>query len=568
MLDGQVDYSVLRDEELLDVLRNIDAARFPLNYANLKVALTARGFAVAQAEGAPTRVSVEDPALTEGGIHRVEARFSPGRGLLAWLDPPRNDYRLVGAGLVFIGTHVVRVRARRLAFVIGLAFEQDLEFKKESITDVEHGGGMVRFVYREPGAKPRALSFWVQGGTTAEDVASRLPVARSAEFQPLLPSQIEFEAETHRRAPVTWVTLALVTLNLLAFVATLLGGAGLLKPSGSTYIEWGSNFGPYATSGDWWRLLTSNFLHLGLFHLLFNMWALAATGTLIERLLGSVRFAFVYVVAAIGSSFASLLWNPEVNSVGASGAIFGLYGVLLAVLRRGPRFVPGSIIVPMRNFTLIFVVVMLAAGLPTDGIDNAAHVGGLVAGFIVGLLIARPLSVTATRPRATDTVAFDDTTMFAVAAGVAALLLMAAMIATQQRARSLQGEALYYQTQRWLERAEAIAVERHEQIRQQLKADTLDDDTYADAIESSVLPTWVEAEKRLARVQMAAESPVHGRLQYLRAFAGSRRGAFELCVRAARLHDVEMGRACARQLEAGDQLVEEEKKRVSLSRPP
>jgi rhomboid protease GluP len=108
-------------------------------------------------------------------------------------------------------------------------------------------------------------------------------------------------------------------------------------------IAWGSNFGPYTTEGEWWRLFTSLFIHFGIAHLLLNMFALTAFGPLVERLFGSVNFLFVYLLAGIAGSLASIAWNPGINSAGASGAIFGILGALMAVQLRAGATIPMDI---------------------------------------------------------------------------------------------------------------------------------------------------------------------------------------------------------------------------------
>lgn len=556
MLDGQVDYSKLTAEQLFDVVRNIDAVRYPANFANLKAALEARGYVVTEDGG--RAVVARDPTAppaTEAPVLDVAARFSPGRGPLAWIEPVRNDYHLIGTGHVLVGSHYVRVRGRRLQLALGLPVEREFELHKQHITDVEHGSNMVRFVYREPGAKPKALTFWVENAAVAAELAGHLPAERAADFQPLLPVQVEFEERLLQRTPIAWLTTTLVVLNIAVFLVTLFAGANLFKPSGAAYAEWGSNFGPYTTSGEWWRLLTSMFLHFGIVHLLFNAWALAAIGPLIERLLGSARFALLYLVAGVAASLASISWQPLVNSAGASGAIFGLYGTLLAVLLRGRQFMPGAIIMPMRKFTLIFVSYALLLGFFAKGIDNAAHVGGLIAGFMLGLLLARPA-------RTTDSQPVDDASMFAMAAGASMLILVIGLAAAQHRAGSLQGDGRYVQTQRWLARMEHKAMTREDELWEMAKNNELNDDEFADAMDASVLPIWREAERRLANIELEAGSRLASKLEYLRQLATMRRRAYELCVRGARLHDRKILDKCVQELRSGDQWVEAETRRL------
>src|SRR5262245_31187047 len=124
--------------------------------------------------------------------------------------------------------------------------------------------------------------------------------------------------------PRVYVTAALIGLNVAVFAAMLLDGVHPLSPTPLDLIDWVADFGPLTTHGQWWRLLTATFLHIGFFHLMFNMWALSAFGPLVERQVGNVGFLVLYLVAGLVGSVASLWWNPLLVSAGASGAIFGV----------------------------------------------------------------------------------------------------------------------------------------------------------------------------------------------------------------------------------------------------
>jgi membrane associated rhomboid family serine protease len=157
---------------------------------------------------------------------------------------------------------------------------------------------------------------------------------------------------------------------------------------GSDLLNWGANFRPLTTDGQWWRLLTSTFLHGGLMHILANMYGLIFVGIFLEPLLGAKKYAFVYLLTGILASVASIWWYDATVSVGASGAIFGLYGFFLASLLL--KVFPPDFGKAFLASTLVFVVFNLLMGF-TGGIDNAAHIGGLLSGFILGLIMSRQL---------------------------------------------------------------------------------------------------------------------------------------------------------------------------------
>ncbi|WP_019948012.1 rhomboid family intramembrane serine protease [Hymenobacter aerophilus] len=183
-------------------------------------------------------------------------------------------------------------------------------------------------------------------------------------------------------------TPALLWLNLGAYLLLGLAGTNLVQPAGADLIRWGSNYSALTLPDQPWRLLTSVFLHGGIGHLLLNMLTLVFLGLLAERLVGSWRMAGVYLLSGVAGSLASLWWHSQgVNSVGASGAIFGLYGLLLATLARRPAAFSRQQRYTVGLFVLYFMVSSLVGGLEAHTTDNAAHVGGLLAGATLGALL-------------------------------------------------------------------------------------------------------------------------------------------------------------------------------------
>lgn len=183
-------------------------------------------------------------------------------------------------------------------------------------------------------------------------------------------------------------TPALLWLNLVAYLLLGLAGTNLLQPASADLIRWGSNYSPRTLPGQPWRLLTSMFLHGGFGHLLLNLLTLVFLGLLTERLVGSKRMLGVYLLSGLAGSLASLWWHSQgVNSVGASGAIFGLYGLLLASLARRPVAFSRQQRYTVGLFVLYFMVSSLVGGLEAHTTDNAAHVGGLLAGAALGAVL-------------------------------------------------------------------------------------------------------------------------------------------------------------------------------------
>ena len=172
-------------------------------------------------------------------------------------------------------------------------------------------------------------------------------------------------------------------------------GADLMNPNPAIHIRFGSNFGPLTWTGEEWRLLTSAFLHFGLIHIALNMFALYQGGGLVERLFGSTRFALIYLLSALSGSVASGWWDPLRNSAGASGAIFGVYGALLAFMAVRRADIPPSMLKSISSSALLFCLYSLVIGAAHPLIDNACHVGGLLGGFVAGVILARPFTLEA-----------------------------------------------------------------------------------------------------------------------------------------------------------------------------
>ncbi len=184
------------------------------------------------------------------------------------------------------------------------------------------------------------------------------------------------------------VTTALLVLNVVVFLLMAASGSSISDPSGQDLIRWGSNFSPFTLGGQYWRLVTHMFVHIGYFHLLMNIWFLYALGSACERLLGSVSYAVMYLIAGVAGGVASLAWHPITNSAGASGALFGILGAMIAAYKFGEFSMPRSYIQASLRSMLFCAGINLLWGM-TGGIDNAAHIGGLVAGFLFGLLVVK-----------------------------------------------------------------------------------------------------------------------------------------------------------------------------------
>ncbi|MCO4293781.1 rhomboid family intramembrane serine protease [Solitalea sp. MAHUQ-68] len=178
-----------------------------------------------------------------------------------------------------------------------------------------------------------------------------------------------------------FITPIIIDLNISIFVLMVITGVSIMEPDNESLIRWGANFRPITLEGQWWRLLTNCFLHIGILHLLMNMYALLNIAVLLEPILGRTRYLAAYLLTGIVASMTSLWWHDLTVSAGASGAIFGMYGVFLAMLTTD--IIEKTTRKTLLSSITVFVAFNLIYGLK-GGIDNAAHIGGLISGLVVG----------------------------------------------------------------------------------------------------------------------------------------------------------------------------------------
>jgi rhomboid protease GluP len=185
-------------------------------------------------------------------------------------------------------------------------------------------------------------------------------------------------------------TVVILVINLGMFLATALysmnaGRGNAMGIDTLTLIQFGAKFDPYVFAGQWWRLVTAGFLHGGLFHIFMNLWVLFDLGAQVDEVYGSSRMLVIYFLANIFGYFASAVFTSA-PSVGASAALFGLIGAMLALGVRHRGSAAGAAVRGM--YTRWVVYGLLFSFLP--GIDIYAHVGGLVAGFGVAYVAGQP----------------------------------------------------------------------------------------------------------------------------------------------------------------------------------
>jgi rhomboid protease GluP len=198
---------------------------------------------------------------------------------------------------------------------------------------------------------------------------------------------IGFEPPVQQRVvarPASVVTIALIVINVLIYLAMVLNGISATNPAPEAMVRWGANFGPLTLGGQWWRLFTACFLHFGIVHIGFNMYVLYQVGMNTEIIYGRVKYLFIYLLAGVVGNLASVWFHPDSVGAGASGAIFGVYGAFLGFLLIKRAVIPKMVMAQMVRSAAIFLGINLAYGLYSAETDLSAHIGGLVCGFVLG----------------------------------------------------------------------------------------------------------------------------------------------------------------------------------------
>lgn len=187
------------------------------------------------------------------------------------------------------------------------------------------------------------------------------------------------------------VSFALIAINILLFLLAVSRGVSMFSPATGDMVAWGANVAALTLTGDAWRLLSSMFLHIGLIHILLNMYMLFAFGPFAEERFGSARFALIYLLSGLFGSLASAAYHgfqgQIVVAAGASGALMGICGAYVGhwIVSKARDAVEEQLNMKPLAQTIGFNLVF---GFINPGVDNACHVGGLISGVILGIAFA------------------------------------------------------------------------------------------------------------------------------------------------------------------------------------
>jgi len=341
----------------------------------------------------------------------------------------------------------------------------------------------------------------------------------------------DFRLALFRRTPHAFVTPTLLGLNVLVFVVMIASGVSLMTPTSESLLRWGADYGPYTTHGQPWRLLTNTFIHVGVIHLAMNMIGLWQIGLLVERLLGNLGYAITYLLAGLAGSLLSVAWHPMTVSAGASGAIFGIYGALIAYLLRQRGSIPTVMLQSLQRAAVTFVILNVVVGLRAKGIDMAAHGGGLLGGLVVGLFISRPLADDPGRLK-----------QQAARVGAAALAVVVLLTLLLPKRADLAAELAAFQ-----QVEERVLLAYNDAIRKSA-AGQLSDDDVASVVERDVLPPWRAFQQRLAALKHVApeQQPM---ARQLSDYLAARERAWTKTAEALHRHDQSAAEAANQELQ-------------------
>jgi rhomboid protease GluP len=354
----------------------------------------------------------------------------------------------------------------------------------------------------------------------------------------------ELHRELWKATPRPLGTYSLMAVSVVVFAAMLLRGASPLEPAFQTLVRWGGDYAPFTLNGEWWRLFTSLFVHVGLFHLVVNLWALRDLGPLVERLLGTAGFLAIALVSGLAGSVACVAWYKDRVNVGTSGAIFGLFGALLGILLLSRRAVAKELLRQLRWSGLVFLGANIFFGVRRDGVEHPANIAGAAAGLLGGLVLGWRLTPGQAARRALAAAAF------------AAVACLALGVTVWFLPRPPKDYGKFRVAFAEFEEVQHRVLTLDREGRQRVQNKELTEDKFADLIEKDILPPWRDALHRLTEIQQPPpryQQAFPVLVEYLRAHEQS----WDLLVRAIRAKNQSLADDSGRERERANQKAQE-----------
>ncbi len=313
-----------------------------------------------------------------------------------------------------------------------------------------------------------------------------------------------FDARLKELTPVTWALYLVTGVNVAVWLANLGAGISAFKPLPSELLAWGANSAASVVEDrQYWRLLTATFLHGGFLHLALNMLGLWQAGVQLNRLHGNFQFLLIYLASGLAGSALSLHFSAQQSvSVGASGAVFGVLGALLVAMYQHRGQIPGVTSKNVMTSQGVFLVYALVQGFSKQGIDNAAHVGGLVAGCVLAWVLTEKIAAVATPARRLSTAAAG-----ALLSGMAVAALVLTTPAPTVHHRQLfefqSGLTRILPTMQATEKAFQADVKA-------LREGAMSEAQFAEALQTRHLPGYQSVQRALAPLDVPANDKVGG----------------------------------------------------------
>jgi membrane associated rhomboid family serine protease len=488
---GSTDFSGYSLNQLQDLQKFMDRAAYPRDSANLAAEIERRLAAAA--------VPVDNAANSASA-----GRFSSSDGWLGWLQGLRRRSPVFGAGELEILADTVRLSGNHRTW-LGSSAPREYRVQPGEIRNCAADGPTLRFEIKRRLIPARTIEFRTGNESEARALLAKLPETSTASFARRWQESREFNQRLDEIGSRRWLAPVLVLANIAVFVAMAIAGKTLDFSSDPTRLmDWGANYGPLTMAGAWWRLVSAFFLHANVVHLLLNMWVLWNVGRLTERLYGTALFAFLYFMSGICASLARIVWEPGIASVGASGAIFGMLGALLAMLLNPKARIPRSIAFAYWPSTLLFALFNLGSGFLDPFVDNVAHVGGLLSGFAFGWICVRPIDR-------------EHRAAFPLRqSAIAAVLAIAIAGASFVQLHGAHGRTTiteqFMLKRPWYVRGESETLQLWQQLAWRASSGTISEAEISERFDKDIIPFWKDAQTRLAaeipRVS-PAEKPLH-----------------------------------------------------------
>ena len=338
-----------------------------------------------------------------------------------------------------------------------------------------------------------ANGFATYGG----DGAVRAMQVRQDELQRVA----DLEARLKRLTPVTWGLYLMVALNVGVWFANIGSGMSVIKPLPSELLAWGANSASSVVlDHQYWRLLTATFLHGGLIHMALNMLGLWSGGQQLNRLHGDLNFLLIYFGSALTGSALSLHFSAQQSvSVGASGAVFGVLGALFVTMYKYRGQISSLTSKNVLTSQGVFLVYALGLGFGKQGIDNAAHFGGLVAGSLLAWLLVGKVNINATHAQR-KLVA---TTGVLLSTAVVVGLVITTPTPEVHHRQLFEFQAVFT---RILPGMQATEKSFHEDAKA-AKDKKMSESQFSDAIEAKHLPAYRRVESALAPLDIQGTDP-------------------------------------------------------------